>query len=423
MEPKTYLKWLSVPAVLCVATSASAQPAPPPEPPKVTEDAGGPATKGKTDAVNKGDETKRPEGWTPGVAFGGTFNLVDTRSVVGTQDGTTLMLGGALDAALEFNQGMHEWRNTLKAGAGVTRSPSLEEFVKTNDSLVFETIYLLHAVEMFGPYARFAYNTTMFPGMDIRPAPVNYVVSNLDGTTTEYLGRRLALTDPFKPSTFKEGIGAFVQPLNSERIKLEARAGIGAQETLAAGNLAVNDDAATAAVEVKELDDFYQIGAEAIANAWGFIDETKRVSYTVGVGVLIPFATSDLPAGDDRGLAELTNFEGIVGLNVKLFDWASLGYKLTVIREPMLIDEWQVSNNLLLTIGAAFGSKAPAPPPEPPPCNCDKEPAPAAPAEGAPAAPPANGPPKPAPADAPKPPGDAPPAAPPNPAPAAPPNP
>jgi hypothetical protein len=343
----------------------------PAEVPKVADNAPESAAKGKTDAV-KGDTGKRPPGWTPGIAFGGTFNLVDTRSVVGTQDGTALMLGAALDASLEFNEGMHEWRNTLKAGAGVTRTPSLDEFVKTNDGLAFETIYLLHVVEIFGPYARFAYNTTMFPGMDIRPAAVNYAISNLDGSTTEYLGRRLEMTDPFKPSTFREGIGAFVQPINTERIKFEARAGIGAQESLAAGNLALNDDSATPQIEIKEMDDVWQIGGEAIANAWGFIDETKRVSYSVGLGVLVPFAASDLPPGDDRSLPELTNVEGIVGLNVKLFDWASLGYKLTVVREPMLVDTWQISNNLLLTIGAAFGSKAPEPPP-PPPCDCTKE--------------------------------------------------
>lgn len=365
-----------------IASSARADDAPAP-PPAPAADAGGPATKGKTDAVAKPDEAKRAEGWSPGIAFGGTFNLVDTRSVVGQMDGTTLMLGAALDASLEFNTGMHEWRNSLKAGAGVSRTPALDEFVKTSDGLSFESIYLLHLLEIFGPYARVAMNTQMFPGMDIRPTAVTYSVANLDGSTTEYLGRRLAMTDAFAPLTFKESIGAFIQPLKQDQITLEGRAGIGAQETLAEGNLAVNDDAATPVVEVKALSDFYQIGAEAIVNAWGFIDETKRVSYTVGAGVLVPFATSDLAAGDDRSLPELTNFEGIVGLNVKLFDWASLGYKLTVIREPLLVDQWQVSNNLLLTIGAAFGTKAPAPPPPPPPCDCKPEAAKDAPAKDA----------------------------------------
>ena len=98
--------------VLLLTGGALAQDAAPP--PTVQADAGGPALKGKTEAVAKPDDTKRPEGWTPGVAFGGTFNLIDTRGVVGSQDGTALNLGAALDSQLDFNQDVHEWRNSLK---------------------------------------------------------------------------------------------------------------------------------------------------------------------------------------------------------------------------------------------------------------------------------------------------------------------
>ncbi|MBL8740399.1 MAG: hypothetical protein JNK04_04875, partial [Myxococcales bacterium] len=324
-----------------------------------------------------------------------------------------------LDSELLFNKEIHEWRNSLKAGAGASLTPALGEFVKTSDGLHFESIYLLHVVEMFGPFVRFAYDTQMFPGLDIRAAPVSYAVAGLDGTTTNYTGRRLYLTDPFAPSTFKESIGVFVQPLQEEWMKLEARAGLGAQEGLVKGNLAIQDDAATAdVVEVKELDDFYQIGGEAVVNAWGFFDSDKRVSYTVGAGVLVPFAASDLPPGDDRSVVELTSFEGLAGLNVKIFDWASLTYKFSAVRQPQMVDDWQITNSLLLTIGAAFGTKAPVPPP--PPCDCaavTPPPPPAADKEK-PAEPPAKPaevtPPPPPPADAPAVPAP-PPAPPPNP--------
>jgi hypothetical protein len=258
-------------------------------------------------------------------------------------------------------------------------------------------------LEWFGPYARFAFQTQMFPGLDIRPTPTDYVIKNLDGTTTNLRGTRVYMTDPFKPFTLKESVGAFVQPIKSDPITFEGRAGLAARETFGADNLAMNDDSATPAVELQELGDTFVFGAEVVANAWGFIDESKRISYTVGAGVLIPFVTSDLPPGDDRGLIDLTTFEGNAGLNVKLFDWASLGYKLQVLRDPIVVDTWQVSNSLLLTIGAAFGSKAPVPPP-PPPCDCPKPPPPPPPAEAAPpaaeGAPPAAAPPPAAPAPA-----------------------
>ncbi len=348
---------------------ALAQATPPPPPVQPTDTAPAPATKGRSEGVQKPDDQKRPEGWSPGIAFGGTFNLIDSRSVVGTQDGTTLTLGLALDASLEFNHGKHEWRNALKAGAGATRTPSLDEFVKTADGLSFESIYLFHALEIFGPYARASLTTPMFQTLDIRPAAVTYDVANIDGTTSQFIGRRFALTDPFDPLVLRQGIGAFVQPVNTDQIKFEAKAGVGAQESVASG-YALTDDSATPNIEVTELDNSFAVGAEVVANAWGFFDTTKRVSYSVGAGVLFPFVTSSLPEGDDRSLIELASFEGNVGLNVKLFDWATLGYKLNVTRDPLVVDEWQVSNNLLVTIGAAFGTKAPAPPPK---CDCTKE--------------------------------------------------
>jgi hypothetical protein len=354
-----------VAALLLTGRAALAQ-----EPiPKVADDAGGPAQEAKTEAAAKVEEGKRKEGWDPGIAIGASFNLVDTRSVVGQVDGTTVTVGGALDAALEFNSGMHEWRNSLLATAGTTRTPSIDEFVKTNDGLAFESIYLLHVLEIFGPFARFGLNAQMFPSTDVQPAAVDYVVANLDGTTSNFTGRRLALTDPFEPLMLKESLGVFVQPVRGLRLELEGRAGLAAQETFAAGALAITDDDATAPVEVSELDDNFAVGAEGVVNAWGFFDEGKRASYTVGLGVLVPFVTSELPPGDDRNLGELTAVEGLLGLNAKLFDWASLGYRLVVLRQPLLLDEWQVSNTLLLTISAAFGSKAPEPEPECPPAT------------------------------------------------------
>ncbi|HHH30251.1 MAG TPA: hypothetical protein ENK57_18180, partial [Polyangiaceae bacterium] len=340
----------------------------PQAPPTVSDADAGPIQDNQTVAAEVEEADKREEGWSPGIAFGAGFNLVDNRSVVGQQDGTTLTLSGGIDGVLDFNHGMHEWRNGLLASAGVARTPSIGEFVKTNDGLSFESIYLLHVIEIFGPFARFGLNTQMFSASDIRPSAVDYVVSNLDGTTDNFTGRRLALTDPFQPLNLRQSVGVFVQPVREQEIELEARAGLGAMETFAEGGLAINDDDATAEVEVNELDDSYLVGGELVVNAWGFLDPGKRISYAVGGSVLLPFATSDRP--DDQSLIDATTIEARAGLNVKLFDWASLNYKLAVLRQPLLVENVQISNNLLLTIGAAFGSKAPAEEEPPPPCDC-----------------------------------------------------
>jgi hypothetical protein len=369
------MAWLAAPS-LARADDAAAPPTP-------TKDPVGPAAKAK---IVNADTGKRPPGWTPGIAIGGTFNLLDSRNVVGQQNGTTLALGAAVDSELQYNKGMHEWRGTLKAALGATRTPAIEEFVKSSDMLAFDTIYLVHIIEEVGPFARAGLRTSMLPSLDIRATPADYVVTNDDGTVSNFTGRRLALTNAFEPTTFKETIGAFAQPVNNDRIKVETRLGIGGEEAIADGQLAIQDDEDTEVIEVTTLRNSYEIGGEANANAWGTIDKDKRVSYAVGIDVLIPFVHSDLPMGDDRSLIDLTSVEFDGALSVRVFDWASIDYHIAVLRQPMLVEDVQVTNSLLVTLGAAWGSKAPVPPP-PPPCDCTKvEPPPPPPPPPPPAA-------------------------------------
>ncbi|WP_434045573.1 MULTISPECIES: hypothetical protein [Sorangium] len=346
----------------------------------------------------------RVEGWSPGLLLGGTFNLANNRSVVGQADGTGVSAGFMLEGSLDFNQAAHELRMTLGAGAGVTRTPALDTWVKTRDALAFEAIYLYHVVPWFGPFGRFALDTQMFPGSDPRSAPTTYAITRADGTTEAITGTRLHLSDPFQPVTLKQSLGVFVQPVNRESILVEARAGAGAQEVITSGVLALGDDDGTPDVEVSELSSYNQLGAEAVIEASGALRE-KQITYRAGIAALLPIVYSDLDAGDERGALDLMNVDIVGALSFKLVEWASLDYQLHVVRQPQLIDAWQVQNNLLLTLSYAVGSKVPGLPPCVPcrPVPTKAEPAPAPVATPAPEPAPAPTPaPEPAPAPAPE---------------------
>ena len=98
---------------------------------------------------------------------------------------------------------------------------------------------------------------------------------------------------------------------------------------------------------------------------------------------MMPFARSALAAHDTRSLADLTNVQLDASLSFKLIDWASLDYQVKALRQPQVIDVFQVQNTLLLTFGMTFGSKPPAPtppacvpaPPPPPPAPSSNPPA------------------------------------------------
>jgi hypothetical protein len=364
---------------------AAAQPAPPP-----------PASV-KAQYVAPVADAERKNGVTPGLILGATVNVVDNRDVVGQPVGTGFSAGYLLDAAVNYNNDKHEWRNALLMSTGASRSPAINTWLKTRDAARFETLYLYHAAEWIGPFVRFAVDTQIFPGNDPQAKLTTYQIARADGTTETIAGTRLHLSDWFQPLTLKQSLGVFVQPYDKEKLHIEGRLGAGAQEVFANGALALSDKAETPDfVEVKELKSYQQLGAEALLEASGTFRKEK-ISYKVGAGVMVPFVRSEQKADDTRDAFALTNLDLIGNLSFKVVEWASLDYQLRVLRQPQLVDAWQISNNLLLTIGLAMGSKAPKEP-EVPVCAPAPEtvipPAapgapPAAPPAAAPATPPA----------------------------------
>ena len=399
-------------ASLSFAGITSAQPAPPagvpaaggaPPPPPAAPAVAGAASaiKGVTpEYVDKPDfAAGRKEGWSPLVHIGGSVSLANNSNVVGQVDGTTFSFGMKLDAGADYNLDKHEWRNSLGLIASVTRTPVIDQFVKTTDNLAFESIYLYHALPWFGPFVRFSANTNMFRGTDVRPTPVQYQIVNADGTAGQVLTtaptNQMTLSDPFRPLTLKESLGLFVQPYRSDPVTVELRAGAGAQEVLANGQLALSGSqppmglpgmTATMApvpiIYLQQLASANQLGAELAASVWGGVLD-KRITYKLDLDAMTPFAHTALAPGDTRSAFALTNVQIDAKVIFHIVEWASLDYQLKAIRQPQVLDAFQVQNTLLLTFGLSYGGKPPAPPPCTP---CAAAPA-APPAPGAPPAP------------------------------------
>jgi hypothetical protein len=68
---------------------------------------------------------------------------------------------------------------------------------------------------------------------------------------------------------------------------------------------------------------------------------------------MMPFV-NDLAEGDDRGLVDLTNMEFGAKLSFKVLEWLSIDYVFRALKQPQLLDEFQIQNNLLLTASYAF---------------------------------------------------------------------
>ena len=300
------------------------------------------------------------EGWYPKLTLGATIAFIYTDNVVGSQNGQTWNIGALIDFDIDwYSARLHEWRNALKIREVVSRTPVIDEFIKTSDSFSIESVYLLHipGVEWLGPFVRATFDTAIFPGDVVLASSSTFRVKELDGTTADTAGDRLDLTAAFAPLKLTQSVGMFASPIDTEEVKVEFRAGLGAREVFVQNALVLTDDGDTPdVIEVTRAQDYQQLGGELFFGMKGRVTtealgKDRPFLYAASVETLFPFFST--PDTGKSGI-DLTTLDVQVSLGIKLFSWMSLDYNLRVVREPVILDAFQVQNNLLLNFSYTF---------------------------------------------------------------------
>lgn len=297
--------------------------------------------------------------------------LSQNDSVAGQADGVSLLLGLSLVGGLDYIDGAHELRNTLQLIGAWAKTPAVEEFLKTNDLLGFESLYSYFITEWFGAFGRLAFASTMLPTEDVRSDAKVYSIKRQGQATPELtrMQKRLTLSDPFQPASLMESAGLFVEPYRSQEISVSLRAGIGGRETFADGVLVLKDDDSTAdIIEVVELTNVYQGGVEAFLGIKGKLFD-KRMTYAAGGNVLFPLLNND---ETDRSILDLTYLGASVDVAFSVVEWMSINYQFRALYDPQLIEDVQIQNNVLLALKYDFIERN-TPPPPPPPVDAEKE--------------------------------------------------
>lgn len=277
--------------------------------------------------------------------------LVNNRKVVGQTPGTSITLGGSSVARLEWLQDRHEWTNALNFALQYTRDPSLETFIKSLDELSFESFYLYRfpSIDWVGPYASFHFDTSVLKSKDVQTETSDYVVSERDGGQSTATGKSLKLTRAFAPLSLKESVGAYFRPRQRDVFSPQLLVGVSARETYAKGQRALNDDDATAEIEVIELRNIYQLGSEIKASAKGVLDQ-ERFEYGASASILTPWLNNKA-SGDDRSALKLSLIEMKTKFSYHFADWIKASYSFLALKDPQLISGFQLSHDLKLTIG------------------------------------------------------------------------
>lgn len=341
----------------------------------------------------EGVDDGKPAGWHPLLRFAGNAALGQSKNTPGTPDGVSLQLGYLINAAVDYLSTLkrNEWANTLDMALSYTRTPVVDAFVKSNDSIDFRSTYLYHPAGLpwLGPFVQFRLSAPMLKGYEVRADPTSVVrlkpgQDSVDENgapivdVTEYESeKKIPLTDPFAPMTLRESVGVFAIPLDKPWLKTDFRLGFGAWETFVQGGYVIEDNEDTAdLLELRQMQDSVQLGPELGIILKGAHKEI--IKYAASALFMQPVYQS--VDTDLEGL-ELLNMEFQVGLGVKITKYFSIDYAFKAYKQPLIVDDWQIQNNLLLTL--VFEVPAPAPPP--PACPPCPEVAPAVPAEAPPA--------------------------------------
>jgi hypothetical protein len=309
------------------------------------------------------------EGWTLKLRFGGNFNLTDARNFVGSEDGTTVQIGLIFEGSAFFKAGQHHWNNELSIQHNQTLTPQLDRFVKSFDLLDFKStyIYKLKNPEWLGPFARFALQTPVLPFDVVRVDPfqvVDEAGNDLSGVVAS--GDTFELTGAFEPLQLRQSIGLFGDPIKEQAFNLEFQVGFGVQEIIAREGFSIQDEAEDSDLDgdgtadgilitARELTSVLDLGVEAEVRMQGdIVKDTVYWNFLANAfwaGTTYSFDSGEFGSGD---FADQMNLKLKGAIGVKLAEWLEAEYTLNVIRQPAILDEFQVQNGFQLVVTYAL---------------------------------------------------------------------
>lgn len=287
----------------------------------------------------RADDLKLAEGWTPDLKLMLNTSYGTSNNVIGQVNGETVTYGGKLSAAYSYKGGLNEWRNLLDYVGSTSKTAAVPMFIKSSDMLSFNSTYLrsIESHPWLGPYAMFDLKTPVFKGEDRRVNPVAYNEKSTGANIGN--GTSLRLTDGFEPLRTKESVGFFAKFIETDKTLLEGRLGYGALQIKVDG-WAIDDDAATAnIIELKKLTGYNYSGFELGLNAQHKLDE--RTTLALLANMLIPVSFTQ-PQGKSLSNVEAADVDIKGSLTSKLSDWLTFAYEIKAIKQPLLLDKFQV---------------------------------------------------------------------------------
>ncbi|RME03708.1 MAG: hypothetical protein D6812_04980 [Deltaproteobacteria bacterium] len=281
--------------------------------------------------------------------LGANFSFNHNSNVVGQDDGSLVNLGLLFDAGLLFRRRSHELRGNLAVQHAQTRTSSIGRFVKSLDSLDLKALYLYHFSRpaWLSPFASGSMSTPLFRGYavraeDTRLQDVSATGEAIGAEETIPAKETIDLTDPLSPLVLKENAGFLATPIDTEKRHFEFGLGLGGLHVFARNGRVLTEEKDDPVVKRVALADSNQLGGVFQA---AFKNQLRdAMLLTLRAELMYPFYTD----ADTSNIDLLLNTDLSAALRVTLGKFVSLDYIFSLKRIPLLLDEWQIQNGLLV---------------------------------------------------------------------------
>jgi len=291
-------------------------------------------------------ETAGEGGWDVNIILGGSVEFNHVKDVVGRTSGQTLDVAAFIETVGAFLTKNHYvyGRLNIELGGAIRLEgpdiddPSEEPFVTDVDELALDLLYTYRVLPWFGPYVRGSGETNMLKGVLEFSEPTDVRRLESDGETLISLvpdALDVDLTESFAPIELDAGTGVRFDYSAGFWFSIDARTGLGIRQVFARDSFIVDDDNATPELELRQLSDLTQFGAEA-ALILEF-NPFQWLQLKTDSNLLLPFDTPEQPLFDFRG-----------AITIRLGSIASLNYTIRVQEDRRLVDATQIDQSVLL---------------------------------------------------------------------------
>jgi hypothetical protein len=300
----------------------------------------------------KTSRPKRKNGWYPRLTVGAATALAHNYQTPGVVSGLNFNLTAIIRGKLTLVHKQLRWITRLDLVNSHAKTPVVKPLLKTADLLDVDTrlVYRMTGkMDKVILYAGLALTAPLFGGDLVPAADTDLVLTRTDSTQVTALARadhRFHLTRPFTPLFFKQLIGSGANAYESALATLGLYLGLTTQQIWASGWTPADVDT-TPELELAALRNYQQLGVATGFTLRGQVHE--RLTYALLADFTYPLYTS--VETSLRGF-DLMDIDLSFKLSLKVAKWVSVDYLISAKRLPIIVNQWQVVNNLMVVITA-----------------------------------------------------------------------